>query len=141
MKIAVLGAGAWGTSISIHLCARHEVRLWARDAAHVAALRADRINLRYFSGFSLSPALMLEDNLARALDGAELMLIAVTTNGLRATLRAMRATARSAPLVWLCKGFESEQAKLPHQICAEELPGSVPRGVLSGPSFAEEVAR
>jgi len=141
MKIAVLGAGAWGTAISINLCARHEVRLWARDAAHVAALRADRINLRYLPGFALPPALMLEDDLARALDGAELMLVAVTTNGLRATLRAVRATARATPLVWLCKGFESGQAKLPHQICAEELPGNVPQGVLSGPSFAEEVAR
>src|SRR3970282_255857 len=141
MRIAVLGAGAWGTPISINLCARHEVRLWARDAAHVAALRADRINLRYLPGFNLPPALMLEDDLARALDGAELMLVAVTTNGLRATLRAVRATARAVPLVWLCKGFESGQAKLPHQICAEELPGRVPRGVLSGPSFAEEVAR
>jgi len=141
MKIAVLGAGAWGTSISINLCSRHEVRLWARDAAHVAALRADRINLRYLPGFSLPRALLLEDDLARALDGAELMLVAVTTNGLRATLRAVRATASNVPLVWLCKGFESGQAKLPHQVCAEELPGSVPRGVLSGPSFAEEVAR
>ena len=123
MKIAVLGAGAWGTSISIHLCARHEVRLWARDAAYVAALRADRSNLRYLPGFSLPPALVLEDDLVRALDGAELMLIAVTTNGLRATLRAVRATGRATPLVWLCKGFESGQAKLPHQICAEELAG------------------
>jgi len=141
MRIAVLGAGAWGTSIGINLCARHEVRLWARDAAHVAALHADRVNLRYLPGFSLPPALMLEADLTRALEGAELMLAAVTTNGLRATLRAVRATARGAPLVWLCKGFESGQARLPHQICAEELPDSVPRAVLSGPSFAEEVAR
>ena len=126
MKIAVLGAGAWGTSVSINLCARHEVCLWARNAAQVAALRADRINLRYLPGHSLPPALMLEDDLARALDGAELMLVAVTTNGLRATLRAVRATANSVPVVWLCKGFESEQAKLPHPICAEELPGGVP---------------
>src|SRR3970282_201604 len=141
MRIAVLGAGAWGTAISINLCARHEVRLWARDAAHVAALHADRVNLRYLPGFSLPPALMLEADLTRALEGAELMLAAVTTNGLRATLRAVCATARGAPLVWLCKGFESGQAKLPHQICAEELPDSVPVAVLSGPSFAEEVAR
>lgn len=141
MRIAVLGAGAWGTAIGVNLCARHEVRLWARDAAQVAVLRVNRVNLRYLPGFNLPPALTLEGDLARALDGAELALVAVTTNGLRATLRAVRATARSVPLVWLCKGFESGQAKLPHQICAEELPDSVPRAVLSGPSFAEEVAR
>jgi len=141
MKIAVLGAGAWGTSISVNLCARHEVRLWARDAALVAVLRANRSNSRYLPGISLPPRLVLEDDLSRALDGAELALAAVTTNGLRETLRRVKATGRSAPLIWLCKGFESERAKLPHQVCAEELPASVPRAVLSGPSFAEEVAQ
>jgi glycerol-3-phosphate dehydrogenase (NAD(P)+) len=141
MKIAVLGAGAWGTAIGVNLCARHEVRLWARDAALIAALRKDRANSRYLPGINLPPALLPEDDLARALEGAELALAAVTTNGLRDALRRVKATGRSAPLVWLCKGFESEQAKLPHQICAEELAASVPRAVLSGPSFAEEVAR
>ena len=141
MKIAVLGAGAWGTSISVSLCARHDVRLWARDATLVAALRSDRANRRYLPGIGLPPALTPEDNLARALDGAELALAAVTTNGLRATLRAMRGAGRETALVWLCKGFESGQARLPHQICAEEFPATIPRAVLSGPSFAEEVAR
>ncbi len=141
MKIAVLGAGAWGTAISINLCARHEVRLWARDAAHVAALRADRVNKRYLPGLTLPASLALDEDLGTALRGADLVLIAVITNGLRETLQRIRATESGAPLVWLCKGFESGQAKLPHQICAEELPASMPRAVLSGPSFAEEVAR
>ncbi|HEY7658932.1 MAG TPA: NAD(P)H-dependent glycerol-3-phosphate dehydrogenase [Burkholderiales bacterium] len=141
MRIAVLGAGAWGTSIGITLCARHEARLWARDRALVAALRAERVNQRYLPGISLPPALALEDNLARALDGAELALAAVTTNGLRDTLGRVKASGRNIPLIWLCKGFESEHAKLPHQVCAEVLPAALPRGALSGPSFAEEVAR
>jgi len=141
MKIAVLGAGAWGTAIGINLAARHDVRLWARDPAVVAALRADGVNQRYLPGFKLPPALVPVADLARALDGAELVLAAVTTSGLRATLRAVRAAGCAAPLVWLCKGFESGQAKLPHQVCAEEMPDGVPRGALSGPSFAEEVAR
>jgi len=141
MKIAVLGAGAWGTAIGINLAARHDVRLWARDPALVAALRADGVNRRYLPGFKLPPALTPVADLARALDGAELILAAVTTGGLRATLRAVRAAGCAAALVWLCKGFESRQAKLPHQVCAEEMPDGVPRGALSGPSFAEEVAR
>ena len=141
MKIAVLGAGAWGTAISINLCARHAVTLWARDAALLATMRAAGVNQRYLPGFPLPAALALAGELAQALKGAELVLAAVTTNGLRDTLKRLSATGRSAPLVWLCKGFESERAKLPHQICAEELPASVPRAVLSGPSFAEEVAR
>lgn len=141
MKIAVLGAGAWGTAISINLSARHEVRLWARDAPLAATLRSERSNRRYLPGYTLPPALAVTSDLVEALDGAELILAAVTTNGLRAMLRAVRAAGREVPLVWLCKGFESEQAKLPHQVCAEELTSGVPRAVLSGPSFAEEVAR
>ncbi len=141
MKIAVLGAGAWGTAISIVLQARHEVGLWARDAALVGALRADRGNRRYLPGFELPGALALHEELGPALEGAELILIAVPTNGFRDTLRRIRATGAGAPLLWLCKGFESGQARLPHQICAEELDAGAPRAVLSGPSFAEEVAR
>lgn len=141
MKIAVLGAGAWGTAISVVLSAQHEVRLWARDAALASALRADRRNHRYLPGFDLRPSIAPTSEIARALDGAELMLVAVSTDGLRETLRAARATGRDIPIVWLCKGFESGQGKLPHQICAEEVPNAVPRAVLSGPSFAEEVAR
>ena len=141
MKIAVLGAGAWGTSIGVNLCARHEVWLWARERALIAELRTARVNQRYLPGISLPPALALEDDLSRALDGAELALAAVTTNGLRELLGRVKASGRSAPLIWLCKGFESGEGKLPHQICAEVLAAAVPRGALSGPSFAEEVAR
>ncbi len=141
MKIAILGAGAWGTAIAISLATRHAVSLWARDAALLAALRSTRTNERYLSGIILPPELLLVDDLARALDGAELVLLAVPTNGLRDALRRMSGAHSSAPIVWLCKGFESDGAKLPHQICAEELPAPIARAVLSGPSFAVEVAR
>ena len=141
MKIAVLGAGAWGTAISINLCSRHEVRLWTRSTAQIEALRADRANRRYLPDISLPPAIELTGELGRALDGAELMLAAVTINGLRSTLRSVRSTGQGTPLVWLCKGFESGQARLPHQVCAEEMASGVARAVLSGPGFAEEVAR
>jgi len=141
MKIAILGAGAWGTAIAISLATRHAVSLWARDAALLAALRSTRTNERYLSGIILPPELLLVDDLARALDGAELVLLAVPTNGLRDALRRMSGAHSSAPIVWLCKGFETDGAKLPHQICAEELPASIARAVLSGPSFAVEVAR
>ncbi len=141
MKIAVLGAGAWGTAIGIVLAARHEERLWARDPALAEALRAERRNRRYLPNFPIPSGLEPTGDLGRALDGAELMLAAVTAAGLRATLRAVRAAGGSAPVVWLCKGFESGEARLPHQVCAEELAPGVPRAVLSGPSFAEEVAK
>lgn len=141
MIVAVLGAGAWGTAISISLCSRHEVRLWGRDPTQIEALRKERINRRYLPGFPLPRAVVPTSGLGEALDAAELALVAVTTNGLRETLHQVRAAGRNIPLVWLCKGFESGQARMPHQVCAEELAPDVPRAVLSGPSFAEEVAQ
>jgi len=140
MKIAVLGAGAWGTAIAATLAARHSIRLWARDRKLLAALRSSRVNERYLPGIAVPAEIELIDDLARALDGAELALLAVPTNGLRELLGTMRKADARAPLVWLCKGFETDRAKLPHEVCNEEAP-AVPRGVLSGPSFADEVAR
>jgi glycerol-3-phosphate dehydrogenase (NAD(P)+) len=141
MKIAVLGAGAWGTAIAITLASRNEVTLWARDAALLAAMRAERTNRRYLPGFDLPSTVALHTDIAAALGGAELLLAAVTTNALREVLRRVRETDCGAALAWLCKGFESERAALPHQICAEELGSKTRRAVLSGPSFAREVAR
>ena len=141
MKITVLGAGAWGTAIAIALAARHEVTLWARDPALLAALGSEGSNRRYLPGFDLPAGIVLEGNLAAALGDAGLVLAAVTTNGLREVLRSVNQLGRGAPVTWLCKGFESGRAVLPHQVCAEELDARIPRAVLSGPSFAPEVAR
>ena len=141
MKLAVLGAGAWGTAISISLAARHAVTLWARDARDAQQLAATRVNQRYLPGIAIPGAINITAELAAALDGSDVILIATTTAGLRPTLRQLKAAGNSMPLVWLCKGFEGESAQLPHQIAAQELPATTLRAVLSGPSFAAEVAR
>ena len=140
MNIAVLGAGAWGTAISVHLAARHTVTLWARDAAQVVALQNQRQNRRYLPGISLPLSVVVTADLNAALHSATLVLCAVTTAGLRETLLRIKSANFNAPVVWLCKGFEREHALLPHQVCAAALPQAA-CGVLSGPSFAEEVAR
>jgi len=141
MRIAVLGAGAWGTAISIGLAARHDITLWARDAAQCAAMRDSRTNPRYLPGFSLPATVRLESEIATAVSDCDVVLLATTTGGLRHTLQSLRRASCAAPAVWLCKGFERDSAKLPHEVCAEELDHAVPCGVLSGPSFAVEVAR
>lgn len=141
MKIAVLGAGAWGTAISISLASRHAVTLWMRDASLCATLRSARENPRYLPGFAFPDNLALEDDFSRTVTRCDLVLVAVTSGGLRETLARLRDAACGAPVLWLSKGFEREQAKLPHQIYAEEAGALAPHGVLSGPSFAEEVAR
>ena len=141
MKIAVLGAGAWGTAIAIHLAARHAVALWARDAAQAAAISAARENVRYLPGFRLPAAIDVTGDFAPAIVGAELVLVATTTAGFRETLTRLHAGDVRAPAVWLCKGLERQSGKLPHQIAAETLGAGTPVGVLSGPSFAQEVAQ
>lgn len=141
MKIAILGAGAWGTAIGINLAARHEVTLWARDAVQCSAIRSARCNERYLPGLVLPDNLVLENDFAVAANNCALVLVAVPTSGLRQTLQRLKAARCAAPVVWLCKGFEKQHAKLPHEVCAEELGADARCGVLSGPSFAEEVAR
>ncbi len=141
MKIAVLGAGAWGTALAISLAARHEVRLWTRNPAQYAEMSEDRVNRRYLPGFPFPDTLRIELKLEQALDQADLALAVVPTAGFRQVVRRMAELGAKMPLVWACKGFEAGTAKLPHQVVAEELGGKTQCGVLSGPSFAQEVAK
>ncbi|KVE27088.1 glycerol-3-phosphate dehydrogenase [Burkholderia singularis] len=146
MKVAVLGAGAWGTALAAHLAARHDTLLWARDAALAAELAARRENVRYLGGVALPPALRYGADLAEAFAHAQaddaLCVIAAPVAGLRALLREMRGTGRApAHFVWVCKGFDADTRLLPHQMVAGELPAHASHGVLSGPSFAREVAQ
>lgn len=141
MKVAVLGAGAWGTAVAISLAQRHSVALWARNPAQCASMAGARSNERYLKGHHFPDALEVSDDLGAAVRDSELVLAAVPTAGLRETLRRLKRSGCAAPLIWLCKGFEPGQAKLPHQVCADELGTTVRCGVLSGPSFAQEVAQ
>jgi glycerol-3-phosphate dehydrogenase (NAD(P)+) len=137
-RIAVLGAGAWGTSIASVLCARLEVALWAQNPEQAQAIHATRRNERYLPGFEVPKALLVTSDLSKALHGARIALVATPVAGLRDVLQRLDAPM---PVVWLCKGFEEGSGLLPHQVAAETLGESVKSGALSGPSFAEEVAR
>lgn len=140
MNITVLGAGAWGTALAVELASRHAVTLWARDADQIASMNATRSNPRYLPGVTLPDQLGLKDDLPAALAHAELVLVATPSGAFRSVLKQLSALDQRAPLVWICKGFEAGTMKLPHQVAQEELPDEVARGVLSGPSFAQEVA-
>jgi len=140
--ITVIGAGAWGTALAISLSGHHRVTLWARDAAQIETMRATRRNQRYLPQATLPDNLELSADFPAALGEAELAILAVPTAALRATLQQLAlAGQRPADVIWLCKGFEAKTSLLPHQVAAEILPEGFHYGVLSGPSFAQEVAR
>ena len=147
MNITILGAGAWGSALAVSLSAHHAVTLWARDAAQVAAMCASRRNQRYLPEIILPPQLALTADLGLALRGVtpgkatEMVLLAVPVSGLRTALREVARLPTPVAVVYACKGFEADSAELPHQVVAEMLPVTFPRAVLSGPSFAIEVAR
>ena len=139
MNIAIFGAGAWGTALAVAAAARHDVLLWTRGAPHAAALNAQRSNRRYLPGVALPPALRISADLAATVSHAQggLAIIATPMVALRETLTYL---PRQQPVWWLCKGFEQGTLHLGHEI-ARELARAAPCGVLSGPSFAIEVAR
>jgi glycerol-3-phosphate dehydrogenase (NAD(P)+) len=150
----VIGAGAWGTALAVNACARHRVTLLARDAVQAQAMQAQRQNARYLPGIALPAALHVDaatrpDQFAQA----DLIVIATPLAGLREWLVNLRHS--HAPVAWLCKGLEpaasqsgnaavqpslNTKSLLAHEIRAQAAPDLI-AGILSGPSFAQEVAR
>lgn len=143
MNITILGAGAWGTALAMSLADRHAVVLWGRDVDVMQAAQQQRENVTYLPGFHLPASLVLSSDFAAAVAhvGADgLLLVATSLAGLRPL--ALQLKPYAIPnIVWLCKGFEVDTHLLPHQIVHEVLGGGIPAGALSGPSFAQEVAR
>jgi glycerol-3-phosphate dehydrogenase (NAD(P)+) len=142
-KVSVLGAGAWGTAVAIAVAARHDVLLWGRNAAAMAEIAAARENTHYLAGYPFPDSLRVSADFDAAVAhvGQDGLLIAASpVAGLRPLLQALQG--KQIPnIVWLCKGFEYETGLLPHQIVREILGDAVPAGALSGPSFAQEVAK
>jgi glycerol-3-phosphate dehydrogenase (NAD(P)+) len=147
-KITVLGAGAWGTAVAIALASRHDVVMWGRNAEAMAETEQARENRAYLPGFPLPPALRVTADFDAAVrhvldaapDDAPLLIAACPVAGLRPLMEQLKAFA-IPNVVWLCKGFEYGTGLLPHQVVREVLGDAVPAAVLSGPSFAQEVAR
>lgn len=140
MKIAVLGAGAWGTALALSATPRHKVTLWVRDAAQAAAMQGARENRRYLPGVAFPTSLELTADFATAVADAGLAIVATPVAGLRPLLAQLQTQAPALPFIWVCKGLEAGSGLLPHQVVGEVM-GEVRCGVLTGPSFADELAR
>jgi glycerol-3-phosphate dehydrogenase (NAD(P)+) len=143
-RVAVLGAGAWGTAMACVLAPRHDVLLHARDAAQAAALSGARVNARYLPGVQLPAGLAVDASFERALAHAGrhgLILIATPTRALHAVVARLAQEGAAAPFAWLCKGFEESEHLLAHEVVGRAWPQArAASGPVSGPSFAQEVA-
>jgi len=143
-RIAILGAGAWGTALAQVFSAVHEVCLWGRETDNIETMRRARESKLFLPGIALRPELGISTDFNQATQSADLHLIATSLAGLRQTARALRSLRQDSPatpLLWVCKGLEADSGKLPHEIIAEEMGEDAACGVLTGPSFAAEVAR
>lgn len=141
--IGVLGAGSWGTALAVVLtrngfCAR----LWGRDPRALVRLGEARENARYLPGITLPPGLEIATDLARLADGASRYLVAVPSHAFRTLLQALRPhLPEDATVAWASKGLEPGTGKPLHRVLEEVLGTRVASGVVSGPTFAREVAQ
>jgi glycerol-3-phosphate dehydrogenase (NAD(P)+) len=142
-SICVLGAGSWGTALAVHLGRLgHDVTLWSRDRALADEIGVNRANTVYLPGEMLPDAVGVTHDLRVALHGADLVVSAIPSHGCRAVIRdAAPFAARGAVIVSATKGLETETLLRMSEVIAEEVGGAHPVVVLSGPSFAIEVAR
>jgi len=138
MRIAVIGSGAWGTTMAIHLAETgHDVVLWARDAERAAHMQECRENERYLKSFRFPDRMTVT---AGDVGTAEIIVGGVPTQYMRDVFGGMRDTLVRAPFVSLSKGIELKTGLLPTQIYNEVMGAEVPTAVLTGPCIAREVA-
>lgn len=140
MKIAVMGAGAWGTALAMSFAEKHSVTLWAQTASQITTMQAEGENRRYLAGYRFPSQLTLSADLAASISDADLVLIVTPTAGLRPSLKAIASLGSKAAVIWACKGLEADTQLLAHDVAAQFLTDDTPRGMLTGPSFAQEVA-
>ncbi len=143
MNITVLGTGAWGTSLALHFAWHgHRVNMWSHNAAHADTMQQTRTNDRYLPNCTLPDNLNVFSDLTTAVTDAELLLVVTPVVGLRESLmRVKECGFGHLPVLTACKGFELDSGLLTYQVAQEVLPENTRIGVLSGPSFAQELAQ
>ena len=139
MRIAVLGAGSWGTTVASLLAVHNDCTVWARDPELAREIYERDANSRYLAGFPLPSALKATADLEKAVHDADLLVVGVPTHGFRGILADARPYLRPwAPVVSLAKGFERGSLLRMTQLVREELPGH-PAAALTGPNLAKEI--
>jgi len=142
-KIAVLGGGSWGTALATQVArAQHNVVLWDISPEHVANMQNTHLNQKYLPDIPLPESLQFSDQLEQTICKSDTLLIAIPSHAVRGFLQKAKQWIRPEHhIVWATKGLEEGTGKLVHQVVAEELPNCLSNAVVSGPTFAVEVAK
>lgn len=142
-RVAVLGAGSWGTALAALLARNgHDVCLWGRDAAQLRGIADRHENIRYLPGIALPDNLRASDDLATVVGPADWLLVVVPSHAFAQTLQTLAALRPAAAgVAWATKGFEPGSGRFLHEVAAQHLGTEVPLAVITGPSFAKEVAQ
>ena len=141
-KIAILGAGSWGTALAI-LAARNgcQTLLWGHNPDHIAALAQDRQNKRYLPDHPFPAQLAVTPNLAEVAAFGDLILVCVPSHAFKNTLIKLKPYLPDGiKIAWASKGFNPDDGSLLHEIVAQTFSPQTPAAILSGPTFAQEVA-
>ena len=143
MNITILGAGAWGTALGIHFAKHnHPIAMWTHNAEHAQTMQQSRENERYLPNFRLPDNLNVYADMSEALRDSELVLVVTPVVGLRSSVEQIKQHGGgNLPILTACKGFELDTGLLTYQVVQEVLPENPRIGVLSGPSFAQELAQ
>lgn len=142
-SVAVLGAGSWGTALAIHLArAGLDVRMWGNESEHIERLQQDRCNKQHLPGIEFPASLGLYTSLEDVLKGELLVLIVIPSHAYRPFLQTSSSLFHDGmSIAWASKGIEEGTGKLLHEVINEEIPQCSKLAVISGPTFASEVAR
>lgn len=143
MKVAVLGAGSWGTALASLLARNgHDTVIWGRNAEQVRSINANHENARYLPGISLPESLKASTDLAESVRDADFILVVTPSHAFKETVQALAPYRKSGVGVsWASKGFEPGSGRFLHEVAAEILGADVPLAVVTGPSFAKEVTQ
>jgi glycerol-3-phosphate dehydrogenase (NAD(P)+) len=143
MKVAVLGAGSWGTALASLLARNgHDTVIWGRNAEQVRSINEKHENARYLPGISLPESLKASADLAETVLNADLILVVTPSHAFKETILALAPFRKSGTGVsWATKGFEPGSGRFLHEVAEEILGSDVPLAVVTGPSFAKEVTQ
>ena len=139
MKISILGQGAWGTALALHVSRAHAVRWWGRDPARCEVLARTRRNDTGLPGFAIPDSIQITENIRACADGCDWVVMAVPVAAMAEVAALLKATSHSG-LIWTCKGMDPDSGRLPGEILDDALGPSTQRAILSGPSFADDLA-